>query len=47
MSMRDAVDLTKDITYCQVGSVKEGELTRLIIGMKGWSHRAAVLEVMS
>ena len=47
VTKRDAVVLTKDITYCQVGAVKEGEITRLMIGMKGWAHRAAVLDVMS
>ena len=43
---RSATDILKDISHFSVSSVKNGELTRVMIGMRGWTHRAAVLDVM-
>ena len=43
---RSATDILKDISHFSVSSVKDGELTRVMIGMRGWTHRAAVLDVI-
>ena len=40
------VKLEEDVSYFNVSKVSEGEETRIIIGMKGWSMRTKLMEVM-
>ena len=43
---RKPTDLLKDVSYVSVSAVSEGESTRLMIGMRGWSQRSALMSVL-
>ena len=38
--------IEEDVNYFNVSKVSEGEETRIIIGMQGWSMRAKLMDVM-
>ena len=47
VQLHDAVQLLRHISAFSVTSVKDGELTRVQIGMRGWQYRTEVLDAMS
>ena len=47
VQLHDAAQLLQHISAFSVTSVKDGELTRVQIGMRGWQYRTEVLDAMS
>ena len=47
IQQHDPVQLLQHISAFSVSTVKDGELTRVQIGMRGWIHRTEVLYAMS
>ena len=47
VEQQNPVQLLQHISAFSVTSVKDGELTRVQIGMRGWQYRTEVLDAMS
>ena len=47
VQLHDPVQLLQHISAFTISTVKDGELTRVQIGMRGWQYRTEVLEAMS
>ena len=47
IEQQNPVQLLKHISAFFVSTVKDGELTRVQIGLRGWIHRTEVLDAMS
>ena len=44
--IRQHACLDEDVSYFNVSKVSDGEETRIVIGMKGWTMRPKLMEVM-